>query len=952
MGWRSRCALAGLALWLGFATPATLRGATARLLVDANPAPPPPGSTGFYRPPSQFATLSGRALFFVESAGLEVNQPAPGPGIMLWVTDGTKEGTELIAGFCTDEIAGCEGRARFLGRLGASLLFEIPRSQFDDHRDLWRTDGTREGTFLLKSETCPDRYSTGDTEAIAGGSLFFAGFDAEAGCELWHSDGTAAGTGRVSALGPAGYGSHPHEFVALGERAFFTIYPSSGTSGGLWVTDGTPGGTSLFADFPYIELLTVVGGRMFFVAPDTGFALWTSDGTIAGTRSLRHFESYELCYRPSECYAKTTFLQPEGDGVFFVADDGDGLQFWSSDGTAGGTQRLTRIASPAALGMGGGLQDHGAAVGLPGSLLLLVSPDGSRARLWASHGGLASQLVGCPRGCPVVQSFLQPVPGGRRVVFAGWSRRSKGTELWTSDGTAAGTNLVSDLCAGHCSSNPSNFMVLGDAVYFTATDEEGSALWRTDGTAAGTVFLGRASLPPFFPAPLPPGGAVLGDQVVLGVAAGSRGSDLWVTAGSAASTRSLATFDRVESSSSPQFASLGDRVVFTAFGNRDMALWSSDGVTSQRLAKASQAGCKYADGFSAPIRAGGHVFTFAGNFQDGDIFSGCLVATDGTPAGTSTIAELGDTVRARHEFGGRLVFVVETEDHRKTSFWSSDGTVVGTKAFLSLPSSGTTKLMDAGGFLYFFSSLGSDYSLFRSDGTADGTVSFGSFWSLGYDPEVAVAGGQVFFTEGSGLYRLDNATVDYDTFTGFSEVTGLTELAGRLLFFGVAGGDSPQRALWSTDGTVAGTVLLAQVSAQPLAPGGGYYALPAWPRLGGHILLRAWDAEHGFELWITDGTAAGTTRLDLAPGSASSFPDNFAVAAGRVWFTANDGVHGRELWVSDGTPTGTHQTMELAPGMFSALPLGLTAAGGNLFFSAYTPLNGREPWVLPLAGVP
>ena len=951
-GWRSWCAFVGLALCFGLAAPGALRGAGARLLVDANPAPPLPGAASFasYRTPSQFATLGGRALFFVEWAGL--GQPTPGPGILLWITDGTEEGTELIAGFCTDEVAGCGGRARILGRIGSAILFEIPKAQFDDHRELWRTDGTREGTFLLKSDICPDPYSSGATEAIAGGGLFFAGFDAEAGCELWHSDGTVAGTGRVSALGPAGYGSHPHEFVSLGGRAFFTIYPPADTSGGLWVTDGTPGGTSLFMDFSYIELLTVVDGRMFFIAPDTGFALWTSDGTAAGTRSLRHFESYEICYRPSECYAKTTFLQPDGGGVFFVADDGDGLQFWRSDGTPESTRRLTRIAGPAALGLGGGLQDHGAAVGLPGSQLLLVSPDGSHAQLWASQGGMASPLKGCPKGCPVVQSFLQLVPGGRRVVFAGWSRSSKGTELWTSDGTAAGTNLVSDLCAGHCSSNPGNFMALGGAVYFTATDGEGPALWRTDGTAAGTVFLGRASLPAFFPELLPPGGAVLGDQIVLGLVAGSRVSELWVTAGSASSTRSLATFDRVEASSSPQFASLGDQVVFTASENRDVALWSSDGVTSQRLTKASQAGCKYADGFSAPMRAGGHVFTFAGNFQDGDIFSACLVATDGTPAGTGTIAKVPDTVRARHELGGRLIFAVETEDHRKTSFWSSDGTVAGTRVFLSLPSAGTTKLMDAGGFLYFFSTLGSDYSLFRSDGTAAGTVSFGSFSNLGFDPEVAVAGGQVFFTEGSGLYRLAGSAVDYDTFTGFSEVTGLTELGGRLLFFGIAGGDTQQRGLWSTDGTAVGTTLLASVSVQPPGLNLGSFPLSPWTRAGGQFFFRGWDAEHGFELWITDGTAAGTTRLDLAPGSASSFPDSLAAAAGRVWFTANDGVHGRELWVSDGTPAGTHQTEELVPGIFSALPLGLTPAGGNLFFSAYSPLTGREPWVLPLAGVP
>ncbi|HEX4960269.1 MAG TPA: hypothetical protein VF173_05485 [Thermoanaerobaculia bacterium] len=943
-GRHSRRALASLALSVCLAVPGSLQGATARLLVDANPARPPVGTGSFYTPPSQFTTLGGRALFFL--AGTTLSAREPGPGVTLWITDGSEKGTELVAGFCTDEVAGCQGGPRFLGRIGAVELFEIPTSHYYD-RELWRTDGTPEGTFLLQPDTCPQLDSPSRTEIFAGGALLFAGFDAEAGCELWHSDGTAAGTGKVSDLVPGEVSSSPQNFAALGGRVFFTI-ASYLDNNGLWVTDGTPGGTSLVAGFPSIELLTTVGDRMFFVAPDDqGFSLSTSDGTAGGTRPLRHFAVYEVC-EFHDCSVETDFLQPDGDGVIFVADDGDGQQFWRSDGTPGGTRRLTAITSPGLLGLDGGVQDQGTAAGLPGSLLLLVTPAGKRSQLWSSQGGPASPLVGCPGGCPVVKSLFQPVPGGRRVVFAGWSRPSKGVELWTSDGTAAGTHLVRDLCPGHCSSSPDLFVALGDAVYFSAADEEGPALWRTDGTATGTVFLGRAAFPPF----LTPGGAVLGDQVVLGLATGSSVSQLWVTAGSAASTRPLATFDRAASSSNPQFASLGERVVFTGWNGRDSALWSSDGITTQQLTTASHVTAQ-GGSFLAPITAGGKVFAFAGDPAAEGLFRASLVATDGTPAGTQKVAELGRTyVQSFSEFGGRLVFVLESEDHQRISLWSNDGTAGGTKALLSLLPSGTTKPASVSGFLYFYSYVDSGYSLFRSDGTVAGTASFAVSWNLGFDPEVATAGGQVFFTAGGLLYRLDGTTVDGATFAGFTEVMGLTEHAGRLLFFGIAPGDSPQGGLWSTDGTTAGTTLVAEVTAQPPGLDLGTYGLPVWPRLGGRRLFRGWDAGHGFELWITDGTPGGTVRLDLVPGSSSSFPDDFTVAAGRFWFTANDAVHGREIWVSDGTAAGTHLAVELVPGMFSAVPSQLTPAGGNLFFSAYTPLNGFEPWVLPLAGVP
>ncbi len=326
------------------------------------------------------------------------------------------------------------------------------------------------------------------------------------------------------------------------------------------------------------------------------------------------------------------------------------------------------------------------------------------------------------------------------------------------------------------------------------------------------------------------------------------------------------------------------------------------------------------------------------------------MATDGTPQGTRTLAYLGDTyVREPHEFGGRLVFLVESADRQHWALWSSDGTSAGTRQLLALPVSWVTNLKPLGGFLYFFDGS----SLLRTDGTEAGTTRFGNFWDLGYDPEVAAAGGQVYFTAAGRLYQVAGTESEPSpAFLGW-EVMGLTELDGRLLFFGITDGDTPQRGLWSTDGTAAGTVFLGPVSAQPtgLIPG-IYGGTPVWTRAGRRLLFRGWDADHGFELWSTDGTAAGTIQMDLAPGSASSYPDSFVVAAGRVWFTANDPAHGREIWVSDGTPAGTHQADEIAPGMFSALPLGLTPVGNNLYFSAYTPFGGRQPWMLPLAGIP
>jgi ELWxxDGT repeat protein len=60
----------------------------------------------------------------------------------------------------------------------------------------------------------------------------------------------------------------------------------------------------------------------------------------------------------------------------------------------------------------------------------------------------------------------------------------------------------------------------------------------------------------------------------------------------------------------------------------------------------------------------------------------------------------------------------------------------------------------------------------------------------------------------------------------------------------------------------------------------------------------AGDHIHGWEVWRSDGTAAGTTVVsdEIRPGPESSDPRSLGNAAGTLYFTANDGAHGYELW--------------------------------------------------------
>jgi ELWxxDGT repeat protein len=67
---------------------------------------------------------------------------------------------------------------------------------------------------------------------------------------------------------------------------------------------------------------------------------------------------------------------------------------------------------------------------------------------------------------------------------------TNGEELWKSDGTVGGTELVKDIVSGASSSQPSDLTASGTNFLFTANDSiNGRELWTTDGTEAGTSLL-------------------------------------------------------------------------------------------------------------------------------------------------------------------------------------------------------------------------------------------------------------------------------------------------------------------------------------------------------------------------------------------------------------------------------------------------------------------------------
>jgi ELWxxDGT repeat protein len=188
---------------------------------------------------------------------------------------------------------------------------------------------------------------------------------------------------------------------------------------------------------------------------------------------------------------------------------------------------------------------------------------------------------------------------------------------------------------------------------------------------------------------------------------------------------------------------------------------------------------------------------------------------------------------------------------------------------------------------------------------------------------------------------------------------------GDLIFF-VAWTPETGHEIWRTDGTPAGTQLLRDIrtgpeSSLPVHDDGVPELLPQFGTAGGLAAFVADDGEHGFEVWVSDGTEAGTRLLvDLNPGAGSAVvvgqtaPPLFrSVELGdRLVFTASDGTVGRELWISDGTAEGTSLVKDILPGAqdgidvfpFDTRQPFVGSVDGELFFAAVDDVVFNSLW--------
>ena len=159
---------------------------------------------------------------------------------------------------------------------------------------------------------------------------------------------------------------------------------------------------------------------------------------------------------------------------------------------------------------------------------------------------------------------------------------------------------------------------------------------------------------------------------------------------------------------------------------------------------------------------------------------------------------------------------------------------------------------------------------------------------------------------------------------------------GNYLFFKATSGLSELRFypenepdLWVTDWTTVGTVKIGSGSIIK-AP----YVLS---QLGNKVIFYGNDEAHGSELWISDGTLAGTHLLkDISTGRSSSMTNDsyseFVILNDKAYFIVTDDTGKLNIWRTDGTEAGTELFHNIGGNTYGNSISKLKIAGGSLYY--------------------
>jgi ELWxxDGT repeat protein len=854
--------------------------------------------------------------------------PAYGAGAYFTMT-APLGGTDLFFGTISDA-----------GTQSAHMIRPFPRS-------------TRNGADLPRPDLDPSFTGADTTEGqvpsvsyltLMNGTLYFAAEDAAGGNELWRSDGTLAGTVRLSDINPGAAHSNPEGLFVYNNKLYFSADDGS-TGRELWRYDPATGATTQVADInpgagdsnpimmTYVKAaLGRPNGSMIFGAKaSTGqiHSLYSfTDGV--GLTAINTATSGQTLYLDQ--YAVSGFATSggptprrvefptivSGGATLAVLPAGAlrpgatsiyNIELWATDGTQGTATRQIIDFS--------GSTDQGTRlagmVEATNNLVYFtaVLPDGN-TYLYRTNASAVENIS--PGGAPLVTasnrnlSLSNFTAAGSRVFFTRFNTDDGSTQLWSTSGpgTTAMMGPISPPIPTRADAQYAPGLFAGraaDGVLFfvNVAADTGAELWRSDGTPSGTVLVrdartGAASSGPRNLIAFNNTGTALDNQVLFAATPDGSLTELWRSNGTPNGTRRIT----------------GDYLVPDTIG--------ANGNPSSWIARQAPTNTESSNPQAAVLYNNMVLFTASDGAGGAELYR-TIVGAQGTvttqrvkdirPGGSSQPMSL--TV-----YNGLVYFLVPGSD-AVAGLWRTDGTEAGTvQVFQSTQISlQAPDMVVSQGRLFFttYNESTADLNTFRTS--------------------------QLWVSDGSNVALVRSFVPARDSVTNIPRNNPIRELAAtsNRLYFAADDGVHG-RELWvaAVNGAAVVTAMIKDIN--PFSSGAGDSNPANLTAVGSTLYFTADDGSAGNELWSTAGTEPSTTRYDIRAGASGSGPFSLIAGGGSLYFAvANSTTTNTDDAIYSATPGNAPQKRADVVN-----PSQLMYINGILLFSARSSAHGQELW--------
>lgn len=906
------------------------------------------------------ATSSSPSLLNGAGGTLYFSATTVANGRELYKSDGTSAGTALVK----DLIPGASsGNPTSIVPFGNGVLFGA--SNGTGGVELWKSDGTSAGTQVVKDIQAGSGSSNAAPRLVINNVMLLTAADTATGTELWKSDGTSAGTVLVKDIQAGSGSSNPTHFVQAGDLAYFTATTTAhGTE--LWRSDGTAAGTVMVSDLNPGQSssspanLTVVGSKLYFTALVTGLGteLFVLDLGPAPEIAVELEPGQDLTHAATTVdFGSQPIVNGRGSRTLRIKNLGTQTLVISEIAIHGAEASSFTLSSslagtqlPAGRSVAVGVTFNTGSAGAKAATLQIVSNDLDEpvfdVALTGSGVTAPKILVERSNGAELLDDvssvMIGDAPQGLQVTDTFTVRNIGSTMLTLGTPMVDGANATSFSASapGAASLPPGGSTSFSVTFSPTALGAHRAALHLTSSDAAeGSFDFFLTGTGSFAPGPLKlqrdihrqgagytgTAGAVVGGVYYFASNTSTTGTELWKTDGTTAGTVMVRDIAPGSGSSTPgNLTQMNGVLYFTANdGSNGTELWRSDGSTAGTMMVKNINATSMSSSPTNLVVMNGVLYFTANEATTGAE----LWRSDGTSEGTVLVKD----IQAGTASGGpsqlavmnSVLYFVANDGVAGPELWKSDGTTAGTALVKDINStaantgSSIAGLRAASGQLFFTARDGvNGNELWRSDGTSAGT-----YLVADISPGATDSAFFSFTVSGSLAYFMTSPD-------GFGSYTG------------------PGQEIWRSDGTAAGTFMLADI--RP-----GYLSSTITgitPDGSGGVYFSANNAIHGFELWKSDGSSVGTQMVkDINPGAASSSPTALTLINGTLYFSATTSA-GAELWRSDGSEPGTYLLREMNAGDASGSPANIIGMGSQLIFTASNGGDGPELWAVTANG--